>query len=145
MLPMAVGPTSFHYGPYDIPYVNVTGAGIGLQRRKLRTYRTLLIAHRRPNEATPHLIYFGLQPGEEGDRFEQSVRARVADRWKGEASFFRMRNLLGFSNKRIFLIVGGLVAVVFIAVIGWAISVNLAKKNAAAPTSAPTTTTTRVK
>ncbi len=122
MLPITLGQASFRYGPIEIPFADVSGAGVGLRKRRHRTYKTLLIGYRIGGAPTPRLISFTMKAADE--RFADEFRARVPDRWLGETTYFAMRKRLGFSNTAVFAIVAGLTVVVFIAVIGWAISLQ---------------------
>ena len=139
MLPITLGSGSFKYGPFEIPYADVTGAGIAVQKRKFTVHRSLVIGYRLPGDPKPRKILFGLKPGPEGEQVVETFRARVADRWKGEAGLFEMNKLLGFSNKLVFGIVGVIVAVTVLAVVGWAVSLN--SKGPAAGSGRPDTST----
>jgi hypothetical protein len=117
MMPITLGEHSFRYGPTDIPYANVSGAGLGMRKRRAGVHSTLLIAYRLKAEDKPRIIVFGLERNADGVRFGQAFRAHVADRWAGEGPYFTMRNRLDFSNRLVFTIVALLVAltVVFVS------------------------------
>ena len=116
MLPITIGSTSFKFGPMEIPYSAVTGAGVAVQTRRSGVYRSLLIAYQLPGEAKKRRILFGLERGPQGTQFAEAFRAHVADRWKGEAGLFEMRKLLGLSNSMVFGIVAAIVVLTFVGV-----------------------------
>jgi hypothetical protein len=126
MLPISLGVTSFKYGPIDIPYSDVLGAGVGVQKRRLGIYRSLLIGYRLGAGPKPHKILFRLKPGPEGDQLVEGFRSHVADRWKGEADLFEMNKRLGFSNKVVFGIVA-LIVLVAIAITAAALGASGSK------------------
>jgi hypothetical protein len=130
MLPISLSSTSFKYGPWEIPYTDVTGAGVAVRTRRYVTHRSLVVGYRMPGEAKQRKILFGLKPGPDGDQLVESFRSQVADRWKGEAPFFEMNTRLGFSNTRVFGIVAAIVVVTVVAVVGWAVSVKSAASDA---------------
>jgi hypothetical protein len=124
MLPITLRAQSFDCGPIEVPYASVAGAGIGLSKGQLGVRRTLFVSYRLPTDANPRLITFGLRNDPEGARFADDLRARVSDRWKGEAGFFAMRKRLGFSNKTTFFAVAAITLIVTACVVGWAISLQ---------------------
>lgn len=126
MLPITLGPKSFKYGPVDIAYTDVIGAGIGIQRRRLGIYCSLVIGYRRAGDPKPRKILFRLPRGEEGDELVRGFRARVEDRWKGEADLFEMNRRLGFSNKVVFGVVA-LLVILAIAITAAALGASSSK------------------
>jgi len=137
MFSMTIGLTSFTYGPLEVPYAAVVGAGVAIQQRRSGIYKTLFVAYLLPGAAKPRKLAFRLERGPAGDLFAQSFQSHVADRWKGEADLFAMNKLLGFSNKLAFTIVGAIVVVTVVSVVGWAVSL----KQTSAPTPRTDTTT----
>ncbi|MFT3770230.1 MAG: hypothetical protein QM820_32780 [Minicystis sp.] len=126
MLPITLGATSFKYGPIEIAYGEVSGAGIGIQRRRLGVFRSLIIGYRQAGDVKPRKILFRLKPGPEGDQLVEGFRARVADRWQGEADLFEMNKKLGFSNKVVFGIVA-LIVLVAVAITAVALGSSMSK------------------
>ncbi|APR80763.1 Hypothetical protein A7982_06110 [Minicystis rosea] len=140
MLPITLGASSFKYGPVEIAYSDVFGAGIGLQERRVATYRSLIIGYRQAGDPKPHKILFRLPPGPEGNQLVEGLRARIPDRWQGEAPFFAMNKKLGFSNKMAFTAtaIAVLVAVVITAVlVGSSMSKNADAPRKAIPAQTP--------
>lgn len=135
MITLSIGPETVRYGVVEIPYSNITGAGVGVAQRKFTTQKILLVAFRVNGDPKPRRFKFRLPPGYEGDQLVQGLYARIPDRWHGEAPFFTMTKSLGFSNLRTFTIVAAITAVVVLAVVGWAVTVKRdAQRNAAEPT-----------
>jgi hypothetical protein len=125
MLPITLGASSFKFGPWDIPYGDVSGAGVAVQTRRSGVYKSLLIAYRLPGETKPRLINFGLGRGSDGPQFAESFRAHVADRWHGEAGLFELRKRLGFSNRFVF---GLVTAIVVLTVVGVLVALALSPR-----------------
>lgn len=125
MLPITLGNASFRFGPLEIPYTAVTGAGVAVQTRRAMTYRSLLVAYQLPGEPKKKRILFRLQRGAEGEALVSAFRAQVADRWLGEDQLFSLRKRLGLSNALVFGIVA---AIVVLTVIGVGIAVVMSSK-----------------
>lgn len=121
MLEMTLLPSSFRYGALEIDYADVVGAGVGVTRRRLRTFRTLLVAYRVVGAPAPKLVSLRLRPADES--FAMAFAARVPERWCGEDSYFGMRRRLGISNARAAWIVGTMLFVVVAVVLAWAYAV----------------------
>ncbi len=82
-----------------------------LKRRNTGTFKSLLIAYRLPGDPKLRCIDFGLDRSAQHLQFVETFRARVVERWKGEANYFAMRKALGLSNRRLFVIVAALVVI----------------------------------
>jgi hypothetical protein len=120
MLPITLQDTSFKFGIWDIPYDVVLGAGIAVQKRNVGEFRTLLIACGPvPGAAQPNppLITFRLERDGSHAEFVEKFRARIGGRWHGEDAYFAMRKKLGFSNRGVFLFVGGIVVLTIVGVV----------------------------
>jgi hypothetical protein len=137
VLPITLGDQSFKFGPIEILYSNVVGAGIGVRNRRSGVHRTLLIAYTMEGAPKPRLITFGLQPGAEGAQFAELFRARagVGDRWKPERDYASAKKALGFSNLPVNLFVAAIVILTVAVVIGLAVTQS---RSAPAPRPAST-------
>lgn len=109
MLPIQLGDTFFQFGHLQIPYANVTAAGVALKRRRVGVFKSLLIAYRLPGDAKLRRINFRLQSGGAGEQLTQQFRARVGDRWQGEADYFALRKAMGLPSAPVFAVVAVLV------------------------------------
>jgi hypothetical protein len=127
MLPITLGASSFKFGPWDIPYDHVSGAGVAVQTRRSGVYRSLIIAYHLPGETKVRRIHFGLGRGSDLTSFVESFRAHVADRWQGEAGLFEMRKRLGLSNRFVF---GLVAAIVVLTVVGVIVALAMSPKPA---------------
>jgi hypothetical protein len=125
MLPITLGSASLRFGPLEIPYTAVTGAGVAVQTRRAMTYRSLLVAYQLPGEPKKKRILFRLQRGAEGEALVSAFRAHIADRWLGEDQLFSLRKRLGLSNALVFGIVA---AIVVLTVIGVGIALAMSSK-----------------
>lgn len=115
MLSMTLKPSALSYGALEVPYANVVGAGVGVSVRRTQTVRYILVAYRPSSNAPARLLSLRLRPGDQG--FAEQLRAVVPDRWVGESTFFDVRKRLGFSNRRVVLIVALLTALVVVGVV----------------------------
>jgi len=135
VLPITLGEQSFKFGPLNVLYSNVVGAGIGVRNRSTGVHRTLLIAYTMEGAAKPRLINFGLYPGPESAQFTEQFRAHISDRWKPERDYASAKKALGFSSLPVNLFIAAIVILTVAGVIG-----ALAMQSRPAPAPRPATT-----
>ena len=137
VLPITLGEQSFKYGPIELPYSSVTGAGVSVRNIGSESHRTLLIAYTMPGAAKTRLITFGLQPGQPGTQFIERFRASsgVGERWRYEQNHAALKKALGVPSFPVALFIAVIVIVTIAVVIGAAV---LQKRSPEAPRPADT-------
>ena len=132
VLPITLGEQSFKFGPIEVPYSSVSGAGVSARNIGSQSHRTLLIAYTMPGVAKTRLITFGLFPGAPGSEFVEKFRVRsgIGDRWRFEQNHAALKKALGVPSFPVALFIVAIVIVTVAVVIGAAI---LQKRSPEAP------------
>jgi hypothetical protein len=121
--------TTFRVGKVAMRWEDVTGAGVAdldpsigtreVRVRKVGTHRSLLlyVAYRSGGKAKHLAVIVGGDQGlsQDGAALVNAFRARLGERWVGQASGFEIRKRLGISNRPLviaFVLIGVVVAIV---------------------------------